>query len=55
MPTRTAQPILLFNIGFSPISSHADFPFDKYELEPSPVSEYILEHFGPQTNFCVYR
>ncbi|PAV81259.1 hypothetical protein WR25_08467 [Diploscapter pachys] len=53
IPPRTAQPILLFNIEPAQSQVIADFPFDKYELEPSPVSEYILEHFGPQTNLCL--
>ncbi|XP_031558943.1 integrator complex subunit 6-like [Actinia tenebrosa] len=46
---RDAQPKILFNCEDSEPQVLENFPFDKYELEPSPLTQYILERKSPST------
>ncbi|EYC26074.1 hypothetical protein Y032_0011g1546 [Ancylostoma ceylanicum] len=56
LPPRRAHPCIVFSIDAvpSPVSTiQTDLPFDKYQLEPSPVAEYILDrHPSTSTNMC---
>jgi integrator complex subunit 6 len=49
-PSRDANPVLLFNTTDLPPLLVENFPFDKYELEPSPLTQYILGRRNP--NIC---
>ena len=46
-PPRDANPVLLFNTTDLPPLLVENFPFDKYELEPSPLTQYILGRRNP--------
>lgn len=46
---RDAQPKVLFNCVDLEPQVLDNFPFDKYELEPSPLTQYILERKSPST------
>ncbi|KHJ45826.1 hypothetical protein D918_04038 [Trichuris suis] len=48
LPTRTAVPIVKFSCRFQEPDLLTDFPFDKYELEPSPLTKYILDLKKPK-------
>lgn len=50
LPPRDSQPILRFTCADSEPLVLDNLPFDKYELEPSPLTQYILERRNP--NVC---
>ncbi|KAK6728448.1 hypothetical protein RB195_005840 [Necator americanus] len=54
LPPRRAHPCIVFSIDAVPSPTiQTDLPFDKYQLEPSPVVEYILDrHPSTSTNMC---
>jgi integrator complex subunit 6 len=46
LPPRSAHALIKFQtIPCTPVTDK--FPFDKYELEPSPLTQYILERRQP--------
>jgi hypothetical protein len=46
LPPRSAHSLIKFQtIPCAPVTDK--FPFDKYELEPSPLTQYILERRQP--------
>lgn len=54
LPQRTAHPIVKFNC--SGVEPHVmdSLPFDKYELEPSALTKYIIYRQQPQVAWQVY-
>ena len=48
-PPRDAQPSVMFSCNNSEPLVLDNLPFDKYELEPSPLTQYILERKSPST------
>ncbi|MGH0158266.1 UNVERIFIED_CONTAM: hypothetical protein FKN15_035128 [Acipenser sinensis] len=48
-PSRTAHPQVRFSCIDSEPMVIDKLPFDKYELEPSPLTQYILERKSPHT------
>ena len=46
-PSRDAHPSVLFSCNNSEPLVLDNLPFDKYELEPSPLTQYILERKSP--------
>lgn len=54
LPPRRAHPCIVFSID--PVAAptvQTDLPFDKYQLEPSPIAEYVLDmHATTSTNMC---
>ncbi|VDD86963.1 unnamed protein product [Enterobius vermicularis] len=50
LPPRKAHPVVSFRCESSEPLVCQDFPFDKYELEPSPLTQFILER--KQSNVC---
>ncbi|XP_045695400.1 integrator complex subunit 6-like isoform X4 [Phyllostomus hastatus] len=54
LPPRTSHPIVRFScIDCEPMVIEK-LPFDKYELEPSPLTQYILERKSPHTCWQVF-
>ncbi|XP_036894846.1 integrator complex subunit 6-like isoform X2 [Sturnira hondurensis] len=54
LPPRTSHPIVRFScIDCEPMVIDK-LPFDKYELEPSPLTQYILERKSPHTCWQVF-
>ncbi|XP_030056307.1 integrator complex subunit 6 isoform X2 [Microcaecilia unicolor] len=49
LPPRTSHPILKFSCTDSEPMVIDKLPFDKYELEPSPLTQFILERKSPHT------
>ncbi|XP_068687441.1 integrator complex subunit 6-like [Montipora foliosa] len=49
LPPRDAQPSVMFSCNNSEPLVLDNLPFDKYELEPSPLTQYILERKSPST------
>ncbi|KAJ8310005.1 hypothetical protein KUTeg_011870 [Tegillarca granosa] len=49
LPPRTAQPIVRFCCTPCEPMVIENLPFDKYELEPSPLTQFILERRQPNT------
>ncbi|XP_056418011.1 integrator complex subunit 6 isoform X3 [Hyla sarda] len=49
LPPRAANPIVKFSCTNSEPMVIDKLPFDKYELEPSPLTQYILERKSPHT------
>uniref|UniRef100_A0A0B7AHQ3 Integrator complex subunit 6-like beta-barrel domain-containing protein n=1 Tax=Arion vulgaris TaxID=1028688 RepID=A0A0B7AHQ3_9EUPU len=54
LPPRTAQPIVQFSCQPSEPLVIENLPFDKYELEASPLTQFILERRQPNTCWQVY-
>ncbi|GFN89087.1 Dead/h (asp-glu-ala-asp/his) box polypeptide 26 (ddx26), mRNA protein [Plakobranchus ocellatus] len=54
LPPRTAHPIVQFSCQPSEPLVIENLPFDKYELEPSPLTQYILERRQPNTCWQVF-
>ncbi|XP_043927615.1 integrator complex subunit 6 [Protopterus annectens] len=54
LPPRTAHPIVKFTCVDSDPMVIDKFPFDKYELEPSPLTQFILERKAPHVCWQVY-
>ncbi|WKX89517.1 hypothetical protein Q1695_008853 [Nippostrongylus brasiliensis] len=54
LPPRRAHPCILFSIDPVPAPAiQTDLPYDKYQLEPSPVAEYVLDrHASTSVNMC---
>ncbi|PVD18932.1 hypothetical protein C0Q70_21491 [Pomacea canaliculata] len=50
LPPRTAHPVVRFSCTPCEPMVIENLPFDKYELEPSPLTQYILERRQP--NIC---
>ena len=42
-PFRTAIPVVFFSSESKKVNVLDNLPFDKYELEPSPLTQHILE------------
>ncbi|KAM7045926.1 integrator complex subunit 6-like isoform 3-T3 [Molossus nigricans] len=54
LPPRTSHPVVKFScIDCEPMVIDK-LPFDKYELEPSPLTQYILERKSPHTCWQVF-
>ncbi|XP_042553444.1 sarcoma antigen 1 isoform X1 [Dipodomys spectabilis] len=54
LPPRTSHPIVRFScVDCEPLVIDK-LPFDKYELEPSPLTQYILERKSPHTCWQVF-
>ncbi|KAG8452800.1 hypothetical protein GDO86_004550 [Hymenochirus boettgeri] len=54
LPPRTSHPIVKFSCTDSDPMVIDKLPFDKYELEPSPLTQYILERKSPHTCWTVF-
>ncbi|GFR15491.1 integrator complex subunit 6 [Trichonephila clavata] len=54
LPPRTAHPIVKFSCGNSEPMVIDNLPFDKYELEPSPLTQYILSRKQPTVAWQVF-
>ncbi|KAM9169527.1 integrator complex subunit 6 isoform 2-T3 [Pangshura tecta] len=54
LPPRTSHPIVKFSCTDCEPMVIDKLPFDKYELEPSPLTQFILERKSPQTCWQVY-
>ncbi|MBN3274804.1 INT6 protein, partial [Polyodon spathula] len=54
LPSRTAHPQVRFSCIDSEPMVIDKLPFDKYELEPSPLTQYILERKSPHTCWQVF-
>ncbi|XP_056418010.1 integrator complex subunit 6 isoform X2 [Hyla sarda] len=54
LPPRAANPIVKFSCTNSEPMVIDKLPFDKYELEPSPLTQYILERKSPHTCWPVF-
>lgn len=54
LPSRTAQPVVKFNCTPCEPMVIENLPFDKYELEPSPLTQFILERRMPNICWQVY-
>ena len=48
-PPRDAQPVVLFSCTDAEPMVIDNLPFDKYELEPSPLTQFILERKQPHS------
>uniref|UniRef100_A0AAY4B9K5 VWFA domain-containing protein n=1 Tax=Denticeps clupeoides TaxID=299321 RepID=A0AAY4B9K5_9TELE len=54
LPSRIAHPQILFSCVDSEPVVVDKVPFDKYELEPSPLTQYILERKSPHICWQVF-
>ncbi|TKC51945.1 hypothetical protein EI555_015160, partial [Monodon monoceros] len=54
VPPRTSHPVVKFSCTDCEPMVIDKLPFDKYELEPSPLTQFILERKSPQTCWQVY-
>ncbi|VDM95646.1 unnamed protein product [Thelazia callipaeda] len=54
LPPRKAHPIISFRCESCEPLVCQDFPFDKYELEPSPLTRFILERKQPGVCWQVF-
>ncbi|XP_070113949.1 integrator complex subunit 6-like isoform X15 [Equus przewalskii] len=54
LPPRTSHPIVRFSCVDCEPMVIDKLPFDKYELEPSPLTQYILERKSPHTCWQVF-
>ncbi|GAB6024222.1 Integrator complex subunit 6 [Chamberlinius hualienensis] len=54
LPPRTAHPIVKFTCQNHEPMIIDNLPFDKYELEPSPLTQYILSRKQPTTCWQVF-
>lgn len=53
LPPRSAHALIKFQTTPCPLVTDK-FPLDKYELEPSPLTQYILERRQPSIAWPVY-
>ncbi|XP_076323535.1 integrator complex subunit 6 isoform X2 [Tachypleus tridentatus] len=54
LPPRTAHPVFKFTCTNSEPMVIDNLPFDKYELEPSPLTQFILSRKQPTVAWQVY-
>ncbi|KAM4555382.1 integrator complex subunit 6 isoform 1-T1 [Odontesthes bonariensis] len=54
LPPRSAHPVVRFSCGECEPMIIDKLPFDKYELEPSPLTQYILERKSPHMCWQVF-
>jgi hypothetical protein len=54
LPARSAHPVIKFKCEDCEPMVLENFPFDKYELEPSPLTQKILERKQPTTCWQVF-
>ncbi|XP_072252253.1 integrator complex subunit 6 isoform X1 [Leuresthes tenuis] len=54
LPPRSAHPVVRFSCGDCEPMVIDKLPFDKYELEPSPLTQYILERKSPHMCWQVF-
>ncbi|KAG1670554.1 Integrator complex subunit 6-A [Nymphon striatum] len=54
LPPRTAQPIIKFTCSSHEPLIIDNMPFDKYELEPSPLTQYLLSRKQPNVCWQVF-
>ncbi|XP_030837605.1 integrator complex subunit 6-A-like isoform X1 [Strongylocentrotus purpuratus] len=54
MPQRVSHPVVKFTCTNSEPMILDQLPFDKYELEPSPLTQYILERRNPNSCWQVF-
>ncbi|KAM8977603.1 integrator complex subunit 6 [Pelodytes ibericus] len=54
LPPRTSHPVVKFSCTNSEPMVIDKLPFDKYELEPSPLTQFILERKSPHTCWPVF-
>lgn len=54
LPPRTAHPVVKFTCANSDPMIIDNLPFDKYELEPSPLTQYILSRKQPLVAWQVF-
>ncbi|MBN3290223.1 INT6 protein, partial [Polypterus senegalus] len=54
LPPRSAHPLVRFSCVDSEPMVIDKLPFDKYELEPSPLTQYILERKSPHICWQVF-
>ncbi|XP_076370772.1 integrator complex subunit 6-B-like isoform X1 [Tachypleus tridentatus] len=54
LPPRTAHPVVKFTCTNAEPMVIDNLPFDKYELEPSPLTQYILSRKQPTVAWQVY-
>ncbi|KAF6733777.1 Integrator complex subunit 6 [Oryzias melastigma] len=54
LPPRSAHPHVRFSCADAEPMVIDKVPFDKYELEPSPLTQYILERKSPHTCWQVF-
>ncbi len=53
-PKRSAHPTVKFKCEPSEPLIFEEIPFDKYELEPSPLTQFILERRQPNVAWQVF-
>ncbi|XP_024096806.1 integrator complex subunit 6-like isoform X11 [Pongo pygmaeus] len=54
LPPRTSHPVVRFSCVDCEPMVIDKLPFDKYELEPSPLTQYVLERKSPHTCWQVF-
>ncbi|XP_037075293.1 integrator complex subunit 6-like [Pollicipes pollicipes] len=54
LPSRSAHPVVKFTCTSREPMVIENLPFDKYELEPSPLTQFILSRKQPATCWQVY-
>ncbi|OCT95975.1 hypothetical protein XELAEV_18013667mg [Xenopus laevis] len=54
LPPRTSHPVVKFSCTDSEPMIIDKLPFDKYELEPSPLTQFILERKAPHSCWPVF-
>ncbi|XP_043197069.1 integrator complex subunit 6-like, partial [Amphibalanus amphitrite] len=54
LPSRSAHPVVKFTCTSREPMVIENLPFDKYELEPSPLTQFILSRKQPSTCWQVY-
>ncbi|KAM4662549.1 integrator complex subunit 6-like isoform 1-T1 [Discoglossus pictus] len=54
LPPRTSHPVVRFSCADCEPMVIDKLPFDKYELEPSPLTQYILERKSPHTCWQIF-
>ncbi|VDK60508.1 unnamed protein product [Anisakis simplex] len=54
LPPRKAHPTIMFRCDDCDPLVCQEFPFDKYELEPSPLTQFILERKQPNVCWQVF-
>eukprot|EP00117_Sycon_ciliatum_P008875 scpid58081/ scgid2083/ Integrator complex subunit 6; DBI-1; Protein DDX26; Protein deleted in cancer 1 len=54
LPVRKAHPIIVFSCNSNPPLTINKLPFDKYELEPSPLTQFLLQNKPPNVCWQVF-
>eukprot|EP01113_Clastostelium_recurvatum_P003584 TRINITY_DN11566_c0_g1_i1.p1 TRINITY_DN11566_c0_g1~~TRINITY_DN11566_c0_g1_i1.p1 ORF type:complete len:611 (+),score=160.55 TRINITY_DN11566_c0_g1_i1:850-2682(+) len=54
LPPRTAHPIIRYSTSDTEGHLLENFPFDKYEIEPCSLTQFLVSHMGTRPNICWY-